>query len=527
VTASDDLWAGIEALDDARPHYLHADAYYDDTVPEVFSSMRLRRAIERTGVDFKLGFLATVVDAVSDRLHLATVTSPDPEQAAELQRIWDNNVMQLESSELHRAASKFGDAYLIALPRHDDAGATVGVDMFFNDPLTVRMIYDAENPREKAYAIKKWCEQVGSGHKTQDIHRAELYYASHTERWTTRAGSSGDSTEDWFPWLPDPLVLDDNTIVEPDDDAWTIPHDWGEVPVFHYRNDRMYGFPEHHRGYGAQNAINKLIATHMATVDYQGFPQRYALTEAATTDTSDLEPSDFDDDFFPPDPNAGPTDSGDDSSLKSGPGELMLLRGFKAVGQFDAAQPAVFYNPLEFQVRAMSVLTVTPLHLFDPTGRQPSGQSIRAQDAPFTRKVGARQQAYGGTHQEAFAFALHLLGVSDPVVDVQWEPAETIDDTDAWTTAEKKNRLGVPNRQLLLEANYSEDQVEAWIADPVDDPGELSRRLADLSSLADTLQKLGTAVTLGAIGADQVQALVAPVVGELTRPATTAEDSAA
>ncbi|WP_354643869.1 phage portal protein [Kitasatospora camelliae] len=521
MTASDDLWDGIEALNGARPGYEKAAAYYDDEVPEVFSSARVRRAIERTGVDYKLGFIATVVDAVSDRLQLSTVTSPDQQQAETLQAIRENNLMELEEPEVHRTVSRYGDAYLIILPVHGDGDdkTVTGVDMYCNDPLTVRMVYDAENPRLKSFAIKRWCEEVGSGPRAQEIHRAELYYADRIERWTTRPGSPGNSEGDWYPWLPDAVEAEDGALLEPDDDAWIIEHDFGEIPVFHFRNARPYGVPEHRRGYGAQNAINKLIATHMGTVDYQGFPQRYALTDTATTDTGDLEPGDFDDDLFPPDPDAGPTDSGDDSSLKSGPGELMLLRGFKQVGQFDAAQPAVFFDPIEFDIRAMAQLTVTPLHLFDTSGEQPSGQSVRAQDAPFSRKIEARQRAYTGTWRDGYGFALHLLDVAEPAVDVRWEAAETIDDTDAWVVSGKKSDLGVPQRQVLLERGYSEDQVEAWLESQTDDTAELTRRLADLATLADTLEKLGTAVTLGAIDQQQVQQLINPVVARMTEPA--------
>ncbi|MEU6233857.1 phage portal protein [Kitasatospora sp. NPDC047058] len=525
MTASDDLWTGLEALREARPAYVEAAAYYDDLVPEVFSSARIRRAISRTGVDFKLGFIATVVDAVADRLQLASVSSPDATQAALLDTIWLNNIMDLEAGEISRTASRFGDAYMIVLPVHEGDSDTVsGVDMFCNDPLTVRLIYDAENPRLKAFAIKRWCEQIGNAQKPQIIHRAELYYSDRIERWTTKADSPGNSPRDWDPWLPAPIETADGMVVDPEDTAWSISHDYGEIPVFHYRNDRPYGRPEHERGYGAQNAITKLVATHLATVDYQGFPQRFGLTDAATTDTGDLDPADFEDDMFPPDPTAGPSDSGDDSSLKSGPGEMMLLRGFKQVGQFDAAQPDVFYDPAMFHVRAMAQLTVTPLHLFDTSGDQPSGQSIRAQDAPFTRKVDARQSAYGATHRDAFGFALHLLGVEDPQVDVQWKPAETIDDQDVWQTARLKSERGVPNRQLLLEGNYSEDQVSDWLESPTDDAAELSRRLADLATLADTVQKLGAAVTLGAIDQAQVQDLIGPVVDAMTGRPTVAPD---
>lgn len=514
MTASDDLWVGIEALREARPAYVQAAAFYDDEVPEVFASARFRRAVARTGVAFGINFIATVVDAVVDRLDLAAITSPNQDQAAALQSIWDNNTMDLEAPEVHRTASEFGDAYLIVLPRTgDDESTVIGVDMYCNDPLTVRVIYDSENPREKAFAVKRWCEAV-----TLDttMHRAELYYADRIERWTTRANSSGNVPGDWDPWLAEPIVMDDDTVVEAPDDSWIIEHQYGEIPVFHFRNDRPYGQPEHRRGYGAQNAINKLIYTHMGTVDYQGFPQRYALTDSATTDTGDLEPADFDDDLFPPDPDSGPTDTGDDSSLKAGPGELMLLRGYRQVGQFDAAQPNVFLEPVEFNVRAMAQCTTTPLHLFDPSGEQPSGESVRAQDAPFTRKVENRQVSLGGTWKDAYGFALHLLDFEDPQVDVRWHAAETVDDKDGWETARVKSGLGVPLRQIMLEAGYSQDQADAWLVDPTDDAAELSRRLADLATLSETLQRIGTAVTLGAIDQGQAQQLIDPVIAAMT-----------
>lgn len=513
MTASDDLWVGLEALREARPAYVQAAAYYDDDVPEVFASARFRRALQRTGMEFGKPFIAMVVDAVVSRLKIAAVTSPHRDQAEALKQVWDANKMRRESLQVHRWVSMYGDAYLIVLPVLDDAGNTIGVDMFGNDPLTVRTIYDAENPREAAFTIKRWCEPVGL---TQTVHRAELYYPDgRAERWTTKVDSAGTVAADWHPWLPEPIVEDDGTVIEPDDDAWIMQAAPG-LPVFHFRNDQPYGVPEHRRGYGAQNSINKLDNTHMGTVDYQGWPQRYALTDTATTDTGDLEPSDFDDDMFPPDPAAGPTDTGDDSSLKGGPGEVMLLRGFKQVGQFDAADPAVFFDPIEFNVRAMGVLTTTPLHLFDPSGEQPSGQSLRAQDAPFTEKVEERQEEYSDTWDEGYSFALTLLGFTDPSVDVRWHAAQTLDDKESWETAKVKSDLGVPLRQIHLEAGYGEDQVQSWLESQTDDPGELSRHLADLATLSEAMQRIGTAVTLGALDQGQAQALLEPTIRALT-----------
>ncbi|MFG3170579.1 phage portal protein [Streptomyces sp. NPDC048200] len=499
-----DLMYGIGELRGARAGYDQAQTYYDGKVPEVFSSNRIRRALAAHNIDFDLNFAKTPVDAVTDRLEIAGITGKDDEQTALISKIWQDNQLDLEMPDVFRRAGEYGDAYLMALPVDDDAGNTVRVEMFYNSPQTVRVIYDEENPRRKRMTIKRWCDGP--------YHRAEVQYDDRTERWTTGKNSSGDQPKDWNPWPADPE----------DPESWVIEHDWGEQPTFHFRTDRPYGTPEHYAAYGPQNAITKLQATHMGTVDSQGFPLRYALTETANTDTSDLEPGDFDDGDWPPnDTGTGPSDSGDDSSLKGGPGELLLLRGFKSVGQFDVAQPGVFLDPITFNVRSMAVITTTPLHLFDPSGEQPSGQSVRAQDAPFTKKVSNRQLSYGATLREAFTFALRRLGVADPVVTVHWKPAETVDDAEGWQTVAAKIAAGVPRRQALIEAGYRAEQVDTWLTGT--DDAELQRRVDVLASLADSAQKLGAAKTLGVVTDEQVAALMSGAIDDLEALANTQE----
>ncbi|MDX3230621.1 phage portal protein [Streptomyces sp. ME19-01-6] len=498
-----DLMYGIEELDAARPDYRKAQQFYDGDVPEIFASARLRRALEDTGTDFRLNFAKTPVDAVVDRLEIAAITGADDAHTKLISTMWADNGMDLEAPDIHRHACTLGDAYLIVLPVEDDREQVIGVEMHYNSPETVRAIYSEENPREIEYVIKRWCETRTLG----KVHRAELYYDDRVERWTTKPGSTGDQVSDWIHWLAEP---EDGQ--EPDEDSWIITHDWGRPPVFHFRTGRPYGRPEHIGGYGPQNAINKLSITHMGTVDYQGFPQRYALTDAATTDTSDLEPGDWDD--FPPDDHAtGPTDSGDDSSLKAGPGEVWTLRGFKAVGQFDAANPSVFLDPVMFEVRAMAQITTTPLHLFDPQGEVPSGESIRAKEAPFVKKIRNRQMSFGATWREVFVFALNLLGIGDATVDVRWAPAATVEDQTGWQTATEKVKNGVPRRQVLLESGYREEQVDEWL-EGVDD-AELARRVDILATVADSAQKLGAAAALGVVTSEQVQALLTGALSDI------------
>ncbi|MER5715725.1 phage portal protein [Streptomyces sp. NPDC002132] len=500
-----DLMYGIADLNAARPAYDQAQTYYDGKVPEVFTSARLRRALMANNIDFDLNFAKTPVDAVTDRLEIAGITGGNDDETALISKIWQDNQLDLEMPDLFRRAGEYGDAYLMVLPVEDEQGTVVRVEMFYNSPQTVRVIYDEDNPRRKRFTIKRWCDGP--------YHRAEVLYDDRTERWTTSANSRGDQPKDWGPWPADPA----------DAESWSLDHDWGEQPVFHFRTDRPYGVPEHYGAYGPQNAITKLQSTHMGTVDYQGAPQRYALTETSTTDTSDLEPGDFDDGDWPVDEaGAGPSDIGDDSSLKAGPGEMWLLRGYKAVGQFDAANPQVFLDPILFNVRAMAQITTTPLHLFDPSGEQPSGQSVRAQDAPFTKKVGNRQLSYGATLREAFAFALRRLGVEEPVVTVHWKPAETVDDVDGWQAVQAKITAGVPRRQALIEAGYRAEQVDAWLAGA--DDAELQRRVDVLASLADSAQKLGSAQALGVLTAEQVNGLLSGTIDDLELLATAQEE---
>lgn len=496
-----DLMSGVLDLRETRHAFDKAGAYYEGKVPEVFTSLRLRRALAIHDIGFSLNFARTPVDAVVDRLEIAAITSPDEATNTLISKIWQDNALDLEIPDLHRRACEYGDAYLICLPCDDDMGNRVRVDMFYNSPQTVRIMYSEENPRVKKFAIKKWQDGL--------YLRAELYYDDHIERWTTGPKSHGEEAQDWYQWTE---PADDGST---DPESWTILHEWGEVPVFHYRTDRPYGTPEHFGAYGPQNAITKLQATHMGTVDYQGFPQRYALTEQATTDTSDLEPGDFDDPDWPEDDHGlGPKDTGEDSSLKSGPGEMWLLRGFKAVGQFSAASPAVFWDPISANVRAMAQITNTPLRLFDQQlSNRRSGESYRAEDDPFTRKVEFRQISFGATHREVFTFCLRMLGVENPVVTVRWTPAATVDDTAGWLIVTEKVKNGVPRKQALMETGYRSEQVDAWLAGA--DDAELQRRVEILSALATASQAFGAAAALGVVTTEQVTTLLSGALNDV------------
>src|SRR5690606_27411012 len=111
--------------------------------------------------------------------------------------------------------------------------------------------------------------------------------------------------------------------------------------------------PVHEGAFGPQNAITKLSATLMATVDGQGFPLRYALTRAGEVAASQV----FDDDEDP---------EHEQDRMRVEPGTLVTLPGIDKVGQFDPANMDAFLQPMSAYIRMMAASTATPLRFFDP-----------------------------------------------------------------------------------------------------------------------------------------------------------------
>lgn len=492
-----DLMLGLRELDKARPDYERAEKYYEGSAPEVFASIRLRRALAKTGTSFKFNFARIPVDAVVDRLELNSITSTDKQANLALQELWDDNQLDLEAPNVHRRAEEFGDAYLIIWSSEDDDGdGDIDVDIFYNSPKTTRIIYDPENPRRKLFAIKHWFED--------DIFRANLYYRDRIEKWVTREPKlKGDKESDWIEYQED------------DDPTWPLPNLYGKLPVFHFRTDRPYGVPEHKQAYGPQDVINKLVITHCSTIDYQGFPQRYLLADGDTDSDEIAEDLPF------PFPAAldGVEGGGDGAldfprtqtardseraSLGSDPADVWWLKNVKSAGQFAVADPKVFTDPMDRYVKAMAQVTTTPFHFFDSTGNPISGQSRQEADLPFTKKVRNRQLSFGATWREAMEFALLVAGYEGVTVQVQWASPTRIDDLAGWQTIKAKVEAGVPLRHALQEAGYTAEQVAEWLPDD----GDLLGRMTLLTQVANAAKTLGEAASSGVITAEQAQQVI-------------------
>lgn len=519
LAVNPDLMQGLQVLANALPDYHRAEMYYEATNPEFFASIRLRRALERTGITFRFNIAKTPVDVMADRLDINAVEVPDDERANEiLQQIWASNLMELESTNIHRRTGEFGDAYLMVWPSDldpseiDESFEQVDeeqaessfdfqpVDMFYNSAKTTRLVYDVDNPTRKKYAIKKWTMPAQLGMKAKPPTRVNIYYPDRIEKYITTPNSKGNNRRDWVRYT------------EEDDGQWPAENPFGEIPVFHFRTGTPYGDPEHRAAYGPQDAINKLIITHAATIDYHGFPQRYFLADPTrgSDELADFNTSDDINRF---------EDTGHDATLRAGPGEVWWLNGVRQAGQFNPPDPQVFLAPLETYVRMMAQVTQTPLHYFDPqtyTRLPPSGESIRAAEVPLLKKVRRRQIIYGRSWEEVTRFVLKVATwnsaegvITNAAVATRWTPAATIDDYIGWQMMKIKQDLGVPPRQTLMEAGYAEEQVDNWLPYGGDD---LNQRVELLSKVATAAQALATAANLGAMDPTQVNNIIMSIL---------------
>lgn len=491
----EDLARGLRELEEARPGYEEAERYYKAKNPELFGHWRIARALARTANRYKLNYAKTPVNALAERLKISSVivsdntdetptsletehspTAHTEQEGSDLTRsfrkdIWVALKLQRKTKELHKWVSVYGDAYWFVWTTSPDDSTPV---IYYNSPLTTRVLYDEEHPDQPAFAIKCWTRN-----KTK---YAILYYETQIEYYIQKRNATKHTLADGTGW-----ELYD-----------VVENPFNKIPLFHFRNGDPYGSPEHIDGYGAQDAINKLSTTMVHTSEYEGFPQRFQLTDPNQELGGDGNDNDGWDDETTHSDRANEANA-NDAANEAGPGTILNLKA-RAAGQFEVADPDAFLKPLEFYIHSMSQLTTTPLRFFETLPSRPNGEAARADEAPFVEKVKDRQQNYEDTYVDAFGFAFSLLNDEDPdtkpyAIDVRWGPAVSIEDALGWDTVKKKVEAGVPRRVALIEAGYPVDQVDSWLK-ANEDKMTLNTDIRTLETLSLAIRNLSGAGTL-------------------------------
>lgn len=487
------LGRGMTLIRSKAEAYVEGRDYYTGRRAEVHASPKIAALLSKSASAFPLSLAHIPVDALLDRVDLAAIEAPG-NGAAELEKLLGETGYVDEVDDWHTKAGYFGDYYVMLDPLdEDDDGVAGTIELVGASPLTTVVVYDSRTGRKALYGVRLW-------HEATDEHggvwRASVFYDDCTIRLVTHDGMSSSANVQSTDFAPD--LDDDDT-----PGSERIPHVGGVMLLEHFAVDgRPYGRPLHSKAYGPQDALTKYNATGLAIADGAGFPIRYGLLDPEA-ELDDDDADDFDADF---------DSSGGDAKPREGktrldPGSIQYLRGLKAVGTFQAAQPNVFLENQDWYVRAMAVATGTPVFEFDSkSGEQPSGEARRRAEARIVRHAERVVRDLTRSHRRLVAKLLALRGVAvDPVdVDVAFAPLETSSDAEGIELVSAKVKAGVPPRVALLEAGYPATQVDDWF--PEGDDAALSIDAA--AALAPALSQLGQAVTLGTITAEEARAML-------------------
>lgn len=504
----DDIDLALTEITAALQGYDHAKEYDDINLWEQNMLSREGRTLRQADIEFDPNFCSPVIDAVNDRLIITSVTATagaDTDTAASdaatkiLAQVIAANEMESRYRDWNRKTLRDGDAYVIVWPDEthpvgdqpelsNEADPTdgtpapaLGVNITYADPRNGRMFYDPQNPRNKRFFACMWEVQL-SGEKKSRI-RMDLYYPDRIEKWISAPGNRQKTAKEFQPFLdPDDDADNDYPGSGGDDDGdaaaapqWPMPNPYGQIPVFHLRTAYEYGKPQHANAFALQDAISKLIEMLMVTVEFNGYPQRYAIQEADSLGTQSIRedplaehsPADWDHDYTETALSTTSVVSGaisneTGSNYEANPGAMQIYKGFKEVGSFTTATPAAFLDPFKDFVVSIATTTGTPLWKFQGLGGQtPSGEALRIAEAPLVRNALDLMAMLGGPYEDLYEFALMILGVSAKV-KLSWANPATSDLMETWQLVKLKIELGVPRDVALMQAGISEAEAAEW-----------------------------------------------------------------
>lgn len=567
-----DVTLGLAELAAPQDGYQAARDFDEiDLWSQIDADGREAETLRQAGVEFDPNFCSVVIDAVNDRMAITSVTATvgtgeGAEDSAESQAataalgdIWTGNQLGNYWPVWQRAALRDGDGYIVAWPSDfatlagEESGAQEGDEMMeredteqvptalnitYVDPRNGRMIYDDENPRIKRFFIQRWELPPENAGETKCHVRVNMAYPDRIEKYITKVAGKAAKASDFRQFIDEPMrveyeaqlatysesdVAEDSEPVYP----WPMENPYGQIPAFHIRTDIQYGKPVHRNAWALQDAMSTLMRVLMVTVNFQGWPQWYALQEADNfkgqlineDPLSDSPPSDWEGDYGAGglDPNRIEDDTDDEtgSRITLSPGALALLKGFKEIGQLEPANPETLLAPWREVAKAISSTTDTPLHKFQGMGNEtPSGESLRMAERPLNGRVRKFHRLFGTTVAEFHEFSLMVLGYSDARVTVTWDPPETTDMLEVWDLIAKQVELGMPREIAFMRAGIPERDARAWVGESAT-VMDLERRVRLLNAVGDAIQKLGAGISLGVLDQSQATATITAILGDL------------
>ena len=483
--ASDITWAVKEITKRARDIDLFQRYYRGEHRP-AYATEKWESAFGQVFRKFRDNLCPAVVNTKSDRLQITGFDTGNESTDAKAQDIWTANRMDRRAGEVHTGALRDGDAFVIVWPGKD------GQPKFYPqraERMAVR--WSEDEPGLVEIAAKCWPVE---SYEEKSKWRLTLYYPDRIERYITRQEMTSSSpdlpTKDdsWMEFSDPDVQLDDTSR------GWLLKNDYAQVPVFPWNNDAMtgeYGRSELQDVIPLQDALNKTVADSLIAGEFAAVPQRWAtgLEVPIGADGRPVqEPFEAAVDRIWNNPNAN-----------------------GRFGQFEAANMQGFVTTADGYRAEIARVSRTPLHYLLLSGQFPSGEALRAAEAPLMAVVSDRQIGFGNSWEDAMLFALKIAGANADSISANWKDTTSVADSEKLDGLTKKAALGVPNDQLWKEMGYDDDQVKDFTE-------KADQRAADARAAFGAGVPTTTDLTGGAAPMDATQAAALMNGGNIGTP---------
>jgi hypothetical protein len=416
---TNDVKLAYDAIVAKRVPHTESFAYYDGDQPLIYANNRLREIYSGVQVKFIENWCSVVIDACKERIQLDGMTVPANADAMAKQ-IWDDNIMALETDDLHEALLVTGESYLIVSLEEGEAIPS----LYYNDPRLCHAFYRSDKPREMRMAAKMWVNDFGTYSLT-------LYYPDRLEYYITSQKAENVGVASAF-------VAD--TSVYPEGVA---PNPHGQIPVFHFAINKRKIIGDLYNIVPVQNGINKLLTDMMVAAEYGAFKQRWVISNA------------------------------DPGVLKNSPNEIWSLAAgdgagqATSVGEFSATDLKNYLDAINQLAGDIARMSRTPKHYFFSQGGDPSGEALIAMEAPLNRKVQDRIERVEPVWKSAFQFALELAGIKVPLNEIipEWSVVETVQPKTNAEIRVLEVNAGIPLVTVLRREGWTDEQLDEMAND--------------------------------------------------------------
>lgn len=395
---------------------------------------------------FSHNLCALVVASVVERLSVtgfapAEAGQPDQESplASAAMQWWETNRMDAGADELHEAACRDGEAYIIVSWHAASNMPQWSINQKFDGTQGVKVHADPDTGTP-LFASKRWQTsdfgQSGQSGRT----RLTLYFPDRVEKYISASDPEAALSDlGWARWT-------DN-----EGEPWPIP--WTDVagsplglPVIPFTNP---GGSEIADLIPLQDMLNKSDLDLVAGADAAGFRVFWASGLKAQIDPS----------------------TGEEKTVTVGPGRLLRMGDPQArMGAIDPVDLTRLIEGSQYWIEAAAGVTRTPQYLFQAQGAdQPSGESLKMQEVGLLAKTERKQRVFGNAWENVVYLSRKLWNlyrmaeaIEEERLATQWKPAETRNEKEQLEAAQIKAGLGVPEEQIWAELGYDQTQIERF-----------------------------------------------------------------